>query len=143
MAYNQVDIYMGLSGDFQLGSNGDIMLAESFESTKQTVNYIARTDKGDYIPDGRIGGDLGTFVGDILDEEILSNMERSLSSNLSRFILNESDFKVHCMPISINDVGVFIVLGGQYLDKDGNILDTDTEVISFSFPYAEGSSSLE
>jgi len=142
MAYSQTDIYMGTSGDFVVDSKGDLTLAESFESVKQSVNFIARTDKGDFVPDERLGGDLGTFVGDTLDEDILVNMERSLISNLERFILNRGDFQVHCMPISTTDVGVFIVVAGQYLDKDGNILDTQQEVVSFTYPYAEGEASI-
>ena len=138
MAYDQVDIYAGISGDFVVSSNGDIQLAESYDSIRQTVNFIVRTDKGDYIPDNRIGGDLGTYVGGNITEDSLASMEKSLISNLEDFALNRGDFQVHCMPISTNDVGVFVVIGGQYLDKDGNILVTEPEVISFTFPYAEG-----
>jgi len=142
MAYNLQDIYMGISGDFEISANGDIRLSNSFESVKQTTNFIARTDKGDYVPDSRIGGDLGSHIGTNLTEDTLVSMEKSLIQNLSRFILNRPDFKVHCVPIAQNEVGVLIAIGGQYLDSDGNILDTSPEVISFSFPYYDGEPSI-
>lgn len=138
MAYTQTDIYAGISGDFVVSSQGDLLLAESYDSVRQTVNFIARTDKGDYVPDNRIGGNLGSYVGGQITDDTLANMEKSLISNLEKFAINRGDFQVHCMPISTQDVGVFVVVGGQYLDKDGNILDTEPEVISFTFPYAEG-----
>jgi hypothetical protein len=142
MAYNLQDVFMGTGGDLAISANGDIRLSNSFESVKQTVNFIAQTDKGGYVPDDRIGGDLGTYIGGSLTEDVLTSMERSLVQNLSTFILNRPDFKVHCIPISMDEIGVFIAIGGEYLEADGNILETSTEVVSFTFSYFDGNPSI-
>ena len=138
MAYNLQDVYFGISGDFEIAAHGDLRLANSFESVKQTTNFIARTDKGGFAPDPRIGADLGTFVGGQMSDDNLIGMERSLISNLSRFILSRSDFQAHAVPIEMDKVGIFIAIGGQYLTADGNLLDITPEVISFDFPYYDG-----
>ena len=138
MVYNLQDVYMGISGDFEVNARGDLRLANSFESVKQTINFIARTDKGDYVPDVRIGADLGRHIGEVMSEEIFVNMEKALIANISRFLLNRSDFQAHVIPITMDTVGVFIAVGGQYLDADGNVLDAQSEVISFTFPYFDG-----
>jgi hypothetical protein len=137
--YNTRDIGVSFSGDVNIGANGDIELANSFESIKGAINFIVRTDKGDYAPDVRIGGDLGTFVGDRLSKATTMAMEASLKDNLSRFVLNPSDYQVHAIPVTHENVGVFIALAGQYIDENGNLLDVDPEIITYDFPFYEGS----
>ena len=133
--YNLRDIGLSLSGDIELSANGDLKLGDAYESIKSAVNYLARTDKGEYKPDIRIGGDTGRAIGENMDQESLRQIERSIRENLNDFLLNSQDFQVHAIPVEDDVVGVFIAIGGQYLDDDGNILDTDPEVISFAFPF--------
>lgn len=132
------DIETTTNGDIVIAPGGDVSLANSFETVKATVNFIARTDKGGYQPDRRIGGDLGVNIGSSMSKESTSSMENGLRANLSKFILNPSDFQVHAIPIEINTVGVFVAIGGQYLDEDGNILNVESTVLSYTFPYFDG-----
>ncbi len=138
MAYNLQDIYVDSSGDFEISANGDLRISNSFETVKQTCTFIVKTDKGGYVPDISLGGDLGSFLGRNLSKDILVSMEKSLTQNLGKVILNRSDFEVHCVPISMDEVGVFVAIDGEYLDQDGNTLETTPEVISFTFPYGQG-----
>lgn len=128
------DIESSVSGDVVIGANGDLSLADSFETVKLAVNFITRTDKGDYQPDARVGGDLGANIGENLSKEVTTAMENGLTQNLSKFILNPSDFQVHAIPIEHDTVAVFVAVGGQYLDNDGNILDVNPTVLSYTFP---------
>jgi hypothetical protein len=139
--YSLQDIYSTLSGDISFDAKGDLRLGTSFESTKAVVNFIAKTDRGGYSPDPRVGGDIGIHIGDKLTKEVTLSMEGSIKENLARFVLNTNDFQVHVIPVTNEDVGVFIGVGGDYIDSDGNSLDVDPEVISYTFPYYEGSPS--
>ncbi len=136
--YSLSDVYSTLSGDISFDAKGDVRLGNSFESIRSAVNFIAKTDRGDYSPDTRIGGDAGVYIGDTLSKEVTMAMEGSIKENISKFILNPEDFQVHVMPVTHEDVGVFIGIGGDYIDQDGNSLEVDPEVISYTFPYYEG-----
>jgi hypothetical protein len=135
------DIYCNMSGDIQIDAKGDIKLADSYESHKAAVNFLIKTDKGEYAPDKRIGCDLGAFIGKNNDESTQVAMEHTILDNVTRFVLDRSDINVHVIPMSPNDAGVFAVIGGQFLDSvSGNLLDPDPrpEVLTYLFPYAEG-----
>lgn len=134
------DLTTSMSGDLQLSANGDIYLGDSFETVKSAVNFIIKTDRGGYKPDSTVGGDLGRAIGENLTSDTLRTMERSLKENINKHILNPSDFQVHAIPVDNETVGVFVAVGGEYLDDDGNILDIDPEVISYAFPYYHGNS---
>jgi hypothetical protein len=133
------DINTTQAGDLIVSANGDLELGDSFETIKSAVNFIARTDKGGYLPDIRIGGDLGAGIGGQMNKQTLMSMEASLRDNLAKFILNPSDFRVHVIPLTTEDVGVFVAIGGQYTDADGNLIDVTPEIISYSYPFLEGS----
>lgn len=128
----------GLSGDIELAPNGDLKLGNSFETVRDSVNFIVRTQKGEYAPDGRVGGNIGAGIGERMSKETTIDIEDTLRENLSRFILNPSDFRVHAFPLSEEELGVFVAVAGQYLDNDGNVLETEAEVLSYIFPFFEG-----
>ena len=137
--YTARDIAVSFEGDIQLDPNGDIKLANSYESHKAAVNYLLRTDKGDFKPDKRVGCDLGSFIGENnLDETYLA-MEDSSIENISKFVLDRTDFSVHVVPIAINEAGVYIVVGGSYMGDDGALLDTEPEILTYIFPFLDGS----
>jgi hypothetical protein len=131
------DIYANLSGEIEIDSKGDIKLGDSFESIRGAVNFIARTDKGDYVPDLRIGGDPGAYIGEPLTKDVTLSLENSIRGNIQRFVMNSKDFSVHVMPVTYEDVGVFIGVAGEYIGSDGNLLDITPEVITFSVPHID------
>lgn len=135
MVYVSRDIGGSLSGDINIDANGDLELADAFESIKSAVHFIVRTDKGDYVPDVRIGANLGAFIGAKLTKENTLAMEGSLRDNLRKFVLDEKDFEAHVIPITQEDVGAFVAVAGQYIDDDGNEISVTPDVISYTFPY--------
>lgn len=139
--YNTRDISMTLSGDIEIGANGDIKLATSHESVKNQVNWFLKTDKGQYQPDNKLGCNVGTFWGDSLSNDLLISMEDTVRASLHKYVVLPQDISVDAIPLSYDEIGVFVTLRGQYLDDDGNLLDIIPEVISYTFPYLEGSPS--
>ena len=142
MDYIFQDIYMTPEGDLDISAAGDIKLADSFETVKQIVTFIVKTDKGELATNNNIGADLGAFYGTQLSKNILTSMEKSIFFNLQNYVLSPSDFEVHCIPVEHDTVGVFVVVGGTYLDIDGKELEAGSEVLQFVFPYGEGSPTL-
>jgi hypothetical protein len=133
------DIFANTSGDIEILSNGDIKLADSYETIKNAVNFLVKTDKGQYIPDKRVGCDLGRFMGQNTYEEVFDSMEVAVYSNITKFVLDPTDIQVHAMPIDQNNAGVFLLVGGAYFDEIGNPLTGNvTEVLTYVYPYAEG-----
>ena len=45
---------------------------------------------------------------------------------------------MHAIPLAHDEIGVIVGYGGEYIDKDGNVMDTTTHVINYLFPYLEG-----
>ena len=137
--YSSQDISTSFSGDIELSVNGDLKLADSYESHKNAINFLLRTNKGEFKPDKRIGCDLGTFVGQNNYTTVFSEIEDRCSENIQKFIMSRTDFAVHSMPLSHDEAGVFVVVGGTYVDKDGNLLENNgPEVITYVFPFLEG-----
>jgi len=119
-------------------AKGDIMMADSLESQKAAATFLVRTDKGEYIPDNRIGCDLGSFIGKRISKEDLVSMEERVRKNLTEFVASRSDIKVAAIPMSQDEVGVFVGLAGEFIDENGNIIETEPTLLSFTFPYLEG-----
>lgn len=133
--YTARDIGGSLSGDINIDANGDLELADAFESVKSAVDFIVKTDKGGYVPDVRVGADLGAFIGSKLTKENTLAMEGSLRDNIRKFVLDDRDFEAHVIPITQEDVGAFVAVAGQYIDDDGNEISVTPDVISYTFPY--------
>ena len=137
--YNVQDIYSSFSGDVEVGANGDLKLADSHESIKSAVNFLLRTDKGEYRPDVRVGADLGRYIGETNNTRNQIAMEHGIKDNISLFLMAPEDFEAHVIPLELNELGVFVTIAGQYMGTDGNLLDIETEILSYTFPYLEDS----
>jgi hypothetical protein len=140
--YFMRDLAVDTSGDIVISANGDIKLADSYESVKAAVNFLIKTDKGQYIPDKRLGCDLGTFVGEQMLTETFSLMEQTVRSNITKFILNPADIQIHVLPLDQNNAGVFLAVGGTYLDDTGTPMDYKTEMLTYIYPFMEGQPTL-
>jgi hypothetical protein len=139
--YNTRDISLTLDGDIEIGANGDIKLATSHESVKNQVNWFLRTDRGQYQPNSKLGCNVGIFMGDSMSNDMLISMEDTVRAALHKYVVLPQDINVDALPLSYDQVGVFVTLIGQYLDDDGNLLDVIPEVITYTFPFLEGSPS--
>ena len=124
--YTARDIYSNISGDIEVGANGDLKIASSLESVNSAINFILRTDKGGYTPDNRIGADLGTFVGDQLTSSMIYDMQNSAIANLTEFVIDRPDIEI------------IVVFAGTYIDQDGNVLDVSPQTINYLYPYIDG-----
>jgi hypothetical protein len=139
--YTSRDISLTLGGDIEIGANGDIKLATSHESIKNQVTWFLKTDKGQYQPDEKLGCNVGSFIGDSMSNDLLISIEDTVRAALFKYVVVPQDINVDALPLSYDHIGVFVTLVGQYLDDDGNLLDVNPEVISYDFPFLEGSPS--
>jgi hypothetical protein len=136
--YSDRDLSSSFEGDIVLSGNGDLELASTYESQKAAINFIVRTDKGGYRPDYRLGADLGTFMGERNNKDTATTIEASILQNLTEFVLDGQDVAVHAIPISMDELGVFIEVGGDYMDEDGNLLVIAPEMLTYTFPFLNG-----
>jgi len=136
--YSQRDISSSFEGDIEISAHGDIKLADSFETHKSVINFLVRSDFGDYRPDARIGCNLGSFIGKQNTKSNIISMEHTCKANLIKFAIASADLELHALPISIDEAGVFIGTKGTYLDDDGNVLDVATEILTYIFPFKGG-----
>ena len=135
--YVDRDLSASLSGDLILSANGDLQLADTYESQKAAINFIVRTDRGEYRPDNRVGADIGSFIGEKHTREAAEAIENSVRQNITQFVMAREDVAVHVIPIAYDEAGIFIAIGGQYIDSDGNLLDVEPEMLTYRFPYSE------
>lgn len=136
--YNERDLAIGLSGDISIAAGGDLELASAYETQKDQVNFYFRTNKGEYQPDRRVGCDVGEAIGESMTAEGLRAIEHTATAALAKFVLHRSDFRVDAIPLSVQEIGVFVTVGGQYLDEDGNLEVGDPEVLTYNFPFFDG-----
>ena len=137
--YSERDIAINFDGDLEIGAGGDIVLSNSFDTQKAAVNWLLRTNKGEYQPDVRLGCDVGTFIGKTMTNSIINNMEGVVLSNLVKFIISRSDVRVDIIPIAHDELALLVSIAGKYLGDDGNLLDSGQTVLKYVFPYLEGS----
>lgn len=136
--YSARDIYSTTNGDLEVGSNGDLKIATSVESISGAINFVLRTDKGGYVPDNRIGADLGTFVGQTMSSSLVYDMQNSALANLTEFVIDLTDIELRVFPLSNDEAGVIVAYAGTYIDQDGNVIDVDPQTINYLYPYIEG-----
>lgn len=142
-SYILQDIGVNTSGDISISPNGDIELATSYETVKNTVNFLIKTDKGQYRPNQKLGCDLGSFIGAQSTAETFNSIEQFVYSNLTKFIIDPRDLQVHAVPLDQNNAGLFLVIGGSYFSSDGNPLTDDRpEVITYTYPFTDGQPTL-
>lgn len=136
--YSARDIYSTTNGDLEIGSNGDLKIATSVESISGAINFVLRTDKGGYVPDNRIGADLGTFIGQTMSSSLVYDMQNSALANLTEFVIDLTDIELRVFPLSNDEAGVIVAYAGTYIDQDGNVIDVDPQTINYLYPYIEG-----
>ena len=135
--YAENDVYLTFSGDLEITPNGDIKVGDAYETRRSAINFLIRTDRGEYKPDTRLGCDLGNNIGDVITDDLLLSMEHSALSNLTRFAMEREDITVNVIPLSHQELGIFVGVKGSYIANDGNLLEHSPEVLTYLFPYTE------
>lgn len=132
------DLTTDLSGDISLSGNGDIPLASSTRSTFQQLAFRLRTNPNDFSPTSRdIGANLGVFVGELINERLLSDIEDQIVLSLTDDFINLDDIKVFVVPIEDQEILVYTKVEGLFVDDLGLEESEGFEGI-FSFPIFEG-----
>lgn len=140
--YISQGIGSSFEGDINISAHGDVELADSYETVKSAVNFLIRTDKGQYRPDKRIGCDLGTFIGENMYQDIYPIIEETAKENITTFLMTSTDIRVDAVPVDFNVLGVFVTTRGEYLDQDGNLIESEVETMSYVYPFLSGEPTL-
>lgn len=136
--YIHQDISSTFEGDIQLNSNGDIGLADPLETYKGAANFLLRTDFGDYAPNAGVGCNLGSYIGKLNDPSNREQMEFSASRVLKEVLFSPADCDITVVPFDYYEVLCVVNIGGNYL-IDNTIKTVNGEVITYTFPYLDGS----
>lgn len=137
-AYNLQDIASSISGDIQVNSQGDIKVGSSYETMFNILNFWLRTDHGAYAADFSVGCDIGSFIGSTNTADTLEDMESQISDLLIRNVIYPEDIQVKVVPFSQEEALVAVELRGTYYDVNGNQEAVSPTVLTYSFPYIEG-----
>lgn len=136
--YSLMDLASNFSGDICVADNGDLEIANALDTTKAIVNFILRTDYGDYSPNENVGSNLGNYIGEINTSKIHSQIETNIKNSLVTELFDKGDLSVDVVPFDFNEALVVISLAGSYL-IDNEITYVEEDRMTFSFPYIEGS----
>lgn len=135
--YVDRDIQTSFDGDLEIDSKGDLKLANSLDTYKGAVNFILRTDFGDYAPTPTVGSNLGSFIGESNTKSVHSKMENTIARAIAGPILNDSDVSIKVVPLDVDEAVCFIFLAGKFL-IDEKITWVQEDRIAYTFPYIDG-----
>lgn len=133
------DIASTFSGDLQLNDRGDFNVSDSFDSQIGVVNFWLRTDHADYAAGIDIGVNLGEYIGENNTEETLEDMKDQTFDTLIKNIIYPEDLRVEAVPFSHEEALLVLEVKGEYLDEEGEFITVTPQVLTYTFPYIEGS----
>ena len=132
------DIGVDDDGDIQVGSNGDIVIADAAESIKQAWKFMMATDYNEVKVHPTMGANLGSVIGKTDMREALDMIPVLIrDGNHYSALTNESDYRVTAIPVDVNHIYVSVEISGTYIDYYGNKLDSGTIYLEYTFPYTE------
>lgn len=135
--YNQ-DAKTDFSGDITVAGNGDIQLATTTETMMQQAAFRLRTSPSDFAAAVRdVGANLSVFIGQPLSEDLLKDIEDQSLISLTDQLFDKDDIDVVAVPISTEEILIYIETRGLYVDIDGQA-ETNGFNAVFSFPLYEG-----
>jgi len=136
--YILLDAASTFSGDFTLSNQGDVALANTFNSQVSAANYWLRTDHSDYAASTEVGANLGEFIGENNTEETLEAMEEQTFDSLVRNLFYPEDIRVEAVPFDYDEALVAVQIRGDYLDDQGEFITVEPQIITYLFPYIDG-----
>lgn len=134
--YNSQDIKTDISGAIVLSDRGDLDIASCIDTYKSAVNFVIRTDYGDYAPNKVVGCNLGAYIGEPNIDQMHKEMEESMNRSIIR-IMNPEDFYSVVVPFDYNETVAYVFMAGTYL-VDNEYRAFDQERVTFLFPYIQG-----
>lgn len=134
--YSLQDINASVDGDLEISKKGDLDLASSLDTYKNTARFLIKTDYGDYVPQKQVGCNLGSYIGALNVDETHFSMKRSISDCLSN-VFSFEDYDAEVVPFDLDEVLCVIFLAGTYF-VDNEYQRFDQERITFTFPFLEG-----
>lgn len=134
--YFERDIASTVGGDLVVASNGDLKLDTTENSYRALIKFIMSTDNNEYLPDRKLGANLGSLIGrtdldrvlKIIPTLVRDSMERDGSYRLE-------DLDIRAIPISVEEILIYVIQLGVYLDENGDILREVPAALTFLFPY--------
>jgi hypothetical protein len=132
------DIQTSFEGDLEINSNGDLKLANSFDTEKALINFWLRTDHSEYSPNPDIGCNLGSYISEKMSKESINNIKFDVIHSLTRDIVSSEDLIVEVAPLTINELIIAVKITGTFLDRNGEELQTSPYLFTYSFPYITG-----
>lgn len=136
--YGERDIRTDLSGDLVVSSKGDLEIASSTRTSLEHVMWRLRTAPEDFTAtDTKIGANLGSFIGENVNESLLIEMEDQIRSSLQDRLLDPQDLFVTVVPISCDEVLVYTKVEGLFITPDG-LSESEGYESVFSLPMYEG-----
>ena len=104
------DFALTHDGDIAL-SGGDIATVSGLDWLTQTINFVLRTEPGDYSVDPAIGGSLAGFIGENNTRELASKIRKRILSALSyESWATPGRIEARVVPMSSDSISVFITL---------------------------------
>ena len=121
-----------------MDTNGDIKLADSFDTQLAMANFWLRTDNGGYAAAFDVGCNLGEFIGSRNTEETLEEMRDQAYDSLILNVFFPEDIQVEAVPLDIDEALVAVQIRGEYVDKDAKSLQVAPQILTYIFPYIDG-----
>lgn len=132
------DLKSDFSGDLVVNSKGDFELGSSTRTYIDQMAFTLRTISQDFAASNfTIGANLHQFIGELISEELYNDIEYRVSSVLSKTLIKKNDLTVNVVPIDEEEVLIYIMVEGLFLDNQGQY-ETEILDIIFSFPMFEG-----
>lgn len=138
--YINSDLKSSFEGDLVLSDRGDLSLSNSVDSYSSVLNFLIRTDPGQYAPNPRIGCNLGFFVGKRNVEETFEEMKETIDQSISN-VFDENDYKIYVTYFSQYESLCTIFLKGTYL-IDNELREIERKTFSYAYPYIEGNPTI-
>ena len=129
-----IDIRMDKEGDLVIDSDGDLKIADTWQTTMQDAAFRIRTAIGEYIPDKDIGSNVHSKFGEQntrYNGEIIKTMVIRALSYDNRF--ERMEYIVDVVPISKSAIVIMLEFRGPFEDAEVN----DYKV-TFYFKYDTG-----
>lgn len=123
------DIYNNFGQDLQLSATNDLLSVNLQERSKQRVLRRLLTNPGDYIEHPDYGAGLGSYVGQVFTETLITEIKSKIQSQL---FLEDTVSKNPIPQIKIqtflSNTGIYIQINYKFVNSNIDI------VLTFSVP---------
>ena len=109
--YDSVDTKFDWSGDYSIGSDGDIADTSDdlLASLVQEIQTICKSEVGDWLADPSVGATLSDFVGSPNTQDTANKLYTRLIIKLTENgIVSREDLNIQIVPIGIYQVMIMI-----------------------------------